>query len=164
MINQQTVCARYDLTSVEQLVIGTAPLGPETSEALTRLYPNFNIRQGYGLTETSGLASMTAMHDIMVESAGSLLKGSKAKLLSREGNEITEYNSPGELWVTSGSIALGYHNNDKANEETFLTDENGERWLRTGDEAIFLKSQKGHDHIAITDRIKELIKVKGLQV
>lgn len=37
-------------------------------------------------------------------------------------------NEPGELWLRSPNVALGYWNNPKANRETFI---NG--WLRTGD-------------------------------
>jgi long-subunit acyl-CoA synthetase (AMP-forming) len=37
-------------------------------------------------------------------------------------------NEPGELWLQSDNVAIGYYNNEKANKETFV---NG--WLRTGD-------------------------------
>ena len=37
-------------------------------------------------------------------------------------------NEPGELWVRSGNVALGYWNNPKANADTFVRG-----WLRTGD-------------------------------
>ena len=36
--------------------------------------------------------------------------------------------------------------------------------MRTGDEAVIKRSPNGHEHVFIVDRIKELIKVKGLQV
>ena len=51
---------------------------------------------------------------------------------------------------------LGYSNNEQANKEIF--DEDG--WMRTGDIGYF--DEDGN--IYIVDRIKELIKVKGLQV
>ena len=81
--------------------------------------------------------------------------------MSIEGVEITGYEQPGELVVQSPSVVLGYLNNDKANQETFLDDTDGlGRWMRTGDEAVIRKSPAGNEHIAIVDRIKELIKVK----
>lgn len=83
------------------------------------------------------------------------------KLLSLEGVEITGYNQPGELIVQSPSVVLGYLNNDKANKETFIEDTDGRgRWMRTGDEAEIRKASSGNEHVVITDRIKELIKVK----
>lgn len=75
--------------------------------------------------------------------------------MSAEGQEITTYDTPGELVVRSPSVVLGYLNNDKATKETF---EDG--WMRTGDEAVFRKGPKGTEHLFIVDRIKELIKVK----
>jgi acyl-CoA synthetase (AMP-forming)/AMP-acid ligase II len=72
-----------------------------------------------------------------------------------EGVEITGYDQPGELLVKGPSVVLGYLNNDKANTETFQ-----DGYMRTGDEAVIKKSPKGHEHIFIVDRIKELIKVK----
>ena len=101
----------------------------------------------------------TSYDDIFLGSCGSLLPGVEAKIISVEGNEITNYDQPGELVVKSPSVVLGYLNNEEANKETF---EDG--WLRTGDEAVIRKSPKGFEHVFIVDRIKELIKVKGIQV
>jgi long-subunit acyl-CoA synthetase (AMP-forming) len=90
-----------------------------------------------------------------------LLPGIRAKLLSLEGVEITDYNQPGELVVQSPAVVLGYLNNDKANRETFIEDTDGRgQWMRTGDEAEIRKAPSGNEHVVITDRIKELIKVK----
>jgi hypothetical protein len=75
--------------------------------------------------------------------------------VTAEGNEITGYDQPGELLVKSPSVVLGYLNNDKANTETFQ-----DSYMRTGDEAVIRVSPAGNEHIFITDRIKELIKVK----
>jgi acyl-CoA synthetase (AMP-forming)/AMP-acid ligase II len=85
----------------------------------------------------------------------------RCKLLTPEGNEIDNFDEPGELVVQSHSVVLGYLKNDKANKETFLADLDGYgRWMRTGDEAKFSKAPSGNIHLTITDRIKELIKVK----
>ncbi|KAB7503286.1 hypothetical protein Anas_09985 [Armadillidium nasatum] len=65
-------------------------------------------------------------------------------------------NTPGELIVQSPSSMLGYHNNEETTKETM--DEEG--WVRTGDVAVY--TEEGF--FSIIDRIKELIKVKSLQV
>ncbi|KAI4104072.1 MAG: hypothetical protein L6R37_003478 [Teloschistes peruensis] len=98
-------------------------------------------------------------NDIWFGSSGSLLPMVEARIMSADGTEITAYNQPGELAVRSPSVVLGYLNNDKANRETF---ENG--WMRTGDVALFRKHPNGAEHCFIVDRMKELIKVKGMQV
>lgn len=51
---------------------------------------------------------------------------------------------------------MGYLNNPKATEDTF----DSEGWLHTGDQGII--DQEGM--LTITDRIKEMIKVKGIGV
>lgn len=153
------------MSSVRSIFTGAAPLGAETAEDLQKVYPKWLIRQGYGLTETCTVVCSTPETDIFFGTSGVLLPGYKAKLLSIEGAEITGYDQPGELVVQSPSVVLGYLKNDKANQETFLDDtDGGGKWMRTGDEAVFRLSPNGNEHIAIVDRIKELIKVKGMQV
>jgi acyl-CoA synthetase (AMP-forming)/AMP-acid ligase II len=187
LTKNQKICSKYDLGSVHSLFTGAAPLGKETAEDLQKIYPSWKIRQGYGelllftasiivvackydntnvplgLTETSTVVSSTSETDICLGTSGSLFPGVKVKLLTPEGTEITSHNEPGELVVNSPSVVLGYLNNDKANAETFIDDAEG-RWMRTGDEAIITLSPNGNEHVTITERIKELIKVKGLQV
>ncbi|KAL2062104.1 hypothetical protein VTL71DRAFT_6370 [Oculimacula yallundae] len=165
LAKNQQACSKFDLGSVKGIFTGAAPLGAETAEELQKIYPSWKIRQGYGLTETCTVVCSSPENDIYFGSSGSLLPGYKAKIMSIEGVEITGYDQPGELVVQSPSVVIGYLNNDKANLETFMDDtDGGGRWMRTGDEAVVRKSPSGNEHIAIVDRIKELIKVKGLQV
>lgn len=63
---------------------------------------------------------------------------------------------PGEIWAKGPQVVMGYLNNDKATKETF--DEEG--YLHTGDQG----SIDEHGVITILDRIKEMIKVKGIGV
>jgi long-subunit acyl-CoA synthetase (AMP-forming) len=161
MAKNQGACSKYDLSSVQSIFTGAAPLGAETAEELHRIYPMWLIRQGYGLTETSTVVCSSPESDIWFGSSGSLISGIKAKILTPEGEEITEYNKAGELVVQSLSVVLGYLNNDKANAETFIDDTDGNgRWMRTGDEAVIRVAPSGHEHVFIVDRIKEIIKVK----
>lgn len=112
-----------------------------------------------GLTETACVVTSSHPHDIWLGSSGSLFPGVGVRIMSTDGQEITTYNTPGELLVRSPSVALGYLNNEKATKETF---EDG--WMRTGDEAVVRVSPSGTEHIFIVDRIKELIKVKVCHV
>ncbi|KKK21720.1 phenylacetyl-CoA ligase [Aspergillus ochraceoroseus] len=159
MIRNQEICAEYDFSSAISLFSGAAPLGRETALDFQKIYPQVSIRQGYGLTETATVVTSTHYSDVFLGSSGCLLPGAEVRIVTPEGVEVTEYETPGELWVRSPSVVLGYLNNDKATKETF---EDG--WMHTGDEAIICKSPQGIEHVFIVDRIKELIKVKGLQV
>jgi acyl-coenzyme A synthetase/AMP-(fatty) acid ligase len=42
------VCSQYDLSSVNSIFTGAAPLGAETAEELQKVYPDWKIKQGYG--------------------------------------------------------------------------------------------------------------------
>lgn len=159
LTKQKQLCDQFDLSSVDAVFTGAAPLGEETADELSKLYPKWVIRQGYGLTETSTVVCSTIDHDVWFGSSGSLLPGIEVKLVTLEGTEITGYDQPGELLVKSPAVTLGYHNKPDATKETFQ-----DGWMRTGDEAVIKQSPKGYEHIFIVDRIKELIKVKGLQV
>jgi acyl-CoA synthetase (AMP-forming)/AMP-acid ligase II len=56
---------------------------------------------------------------------------------------------------------MGYWKDDEANKRAFYTrPEDGSTWYRTGD--VVLISKDGF--LTITDRLKDVIKVKGFQV
>jgi ribosome assembly protein SQT1 len=159
IVKNQPLCNKYDLSSVKMIFTGAAPLGKETAEAINKQYPSWAIRQGYGTTETCTVVCSSIPDDIWFGSSGSLLPGYVARVMSPEGQEITEYDEPGELLVRSPTITLGYFKNGTATRETFVELEDG-RYMRTGDEVVFRKAPSGNEHIWVVDRIKELIKVK----
>jgi acyl-CoA synthetase (AMP-forming)/AMP-acid ligase II len=159
LVKSRDRCDKYDLSSVKAIFTGAAPLGKETAEALKQLYPSWAIRQGYGTTETCTVVCSSISNDIDFGSSGSLLPGYTARVMTPEGQEITEYDRPGELLVHSPTITLGYFKNEAATKETFVELKDG-RYMRTGDEVVFRRAPSGNEHIWIVDRIKELIKVK----
>ncbi|KAH9204804.1 4-coumarate-CoA ligase, variant [Leptodontidium sp. 2 PMI_412] len=163
MVKNKELLKQYDLSSVHSIFSGAAPLGKETIRELSGQFPSWTVRQGYGLTESCTAVTSSHPEDIWFGSSGCLLAGFEVKIINSEGKEVITYDQPGELLVKSPSVVIGYLKNDKANAETFVELPDG-RYLRTGDEAIMRISPKGNEHIWITDRLKELIKVNGLQV
>ncbi len=121
-----------------------------------------NVVVTTGMTESATVVCSTSEDDICQGTSGSLLPGTRAKIIDQDGNEITEHGKPGELLVQSPSVTLGYLNNEKATAEAFIWDDDG-RWLRTGDEVMVTKSPQGYEHLTVVDRLKELIKVKVCQ-
>jgi len=73
-----------------------------------------------------------------------------------EDEKVLAAEQTGEIQVSGDGVMLGYLNNEEANAKTFTKD----RWMRTGD--IGHITEDGT--VYISDRLKELIKVKGLQV
>lgn len=160
MTKNKAILDKFNLSSVRTIFTGAAPLGAEVAHLLQKQYPKWVIRQGYGLTETCTVVCSTSPHDVWFGSSGSILCGIECRLVTIGGEEITGYDQPGELLVKSPSLVLGYLKNEQATKETFVEDGQGGRWMRTGDEAVVKQGPKGHEHIWIVDRIKELIKVK----
>ncbi|KAG5657898.1 hypothetical protein KAF25_007931 [Fusarium avenaceum] len=164
IIHNKALCAKYDLSSIRWLYTGAAPLGPEVVKEVKRQYPKWRVGQGYGLTETCTVVCTTSESDIDIGSSGSLVPATKAMIIDIEtGEEITDYNRPGELLVQTPSLVLGYMNNEKATAETFVWRKDG-RWIKTGDEVLIRLAPSGNEHLVIVDRLKELIKVNGHQV
>ncbi|KAJ8612593.1 hypothetical protein CTAYLR_009799, partial [Chrysophaeum taylorii] len=67
--------------------------------------------------------------------------------------------TPGELWLSSGSVANGYWGKPELSRETFraqLDPDDGKVYLRTGDEAFI---EDGH--LFVCGRIKDLIIIGG---
>ncbi|KAL2864990.1 uncharacterized protein BJX67DRAFT_373465 [Aspergillus lucknowensis] len=151
---------KFDLSSVSAVMVGSSPLTRETASQFSELLPGRPFLQGYGLTEVCCVASFSTPADTVFGSCGSFLPGLEGRLIDSDGREITEPNQPGELLIRSPSVVLGYLGNETATKEMLTED----GWLRTGDLVEIRRSPKGHDHLFVVDRLKELIKVRGMQV
>ncbi|PWY93977.1 acyl-CoA synthetase [Aspergillus sclerotioniger CBS 115572] len=160
IVKNRELCQKYDLTSLRGCITGAAPLGEEVEAAMRDQFPGVWIGQGYGLTEATTIVSLAPTRDQITGSVGCAMPNSKWKLLSPSGTEITTYDTPGELLVSGPQITNGYLNNPSATAESFHPD----GWYHTGDVGVIRQSPSGNEHLFIIDRIKELIKVKGLQV
>ncbi|POR34541.1 Putative 4-coumarate--CoA ligase 1 [Tolypocladium paradoxum] len=160
ILKAAAIAQRHDLSCVDTVVVGASNLTKEVTEQFSKLLPGCHFVQGYGLTETAVAASMQNRTDIMFGSCGSLFPQFEARLLDTNGTDITANDTPGELLLRSPTVMLGYLDNEEATKASFTDD----GWLRTGDLMEIRKSENGYEHLFIVDRVKELIKVRGIQV
>jgi 4-coumarate--CoA ligase len=155
MLAKRPEVANYDLSSVEQILCGAAPLKSDLQNQVSTRF-NLVIVQGWGMTElTCGGIGIPGREKDETGSIGYLMPNTEAMLIDEDGNEVTKEGEPGELWVRGPQVLLSYWRNEQATEESKTDD----GWFKTGDVAVCK-----NDKFWIVDRKKELIKVNGLQV
>jgi len=79
------------------------------------------------------------------------------KIIDDSGNDISAYDTRGEICVRGPIVISGYFENPKANAESF----DSEGFFKTGD-IVYCDSKTKKWYVV--DRKKELIKVRGFQV
>jgi len=114
------------------------------------------VNQGYGLSETSPIISVTrfSQKDEFKSSVGFPVSKTQIKVLDLNGHPVAK-GQPGELWVKGPQVMLGYWQNKAATEEVLKSG-----WFATGDVVCVTKDNQ----IAIVDRIKDMIIVSGFNV
>ncbi|KAI1180359.1 acetyl-CoA synthetase-like protein [Nemania sp. FL0916] len=167
MLAKNPLSRKYDLSSVQSIGCGAAPLGLEVCDEVSKLWPSggFKVRQGWGMTEATCSVTIWQPNEfVRTSSVGELLPNCKARFMRVDGSgEITQPNERGEIWISAPILMKGYWNRPEATAATIHTDPDGTRWLKTGDVAYIEKYEPG-GRLHVVDRIKELIKVKGNQV
>jgi acyl-CoA synthetase (AMP-forming)/AMP-acid ligase II len=148
---------KYDLSSLNLVMSGAAPLSKDVAEACaSRLH--CLIKQGYGLTETSPVTHINPDDPDRIKqgSIGPCISNTECKVVDHLTGAELGPNQEGEIWVRGPQVMQGYLNHPQATQAAI----NPEGWFRTGD--IGYADEEGYFYIV--DRLKELIKYKGLQV
>jgi len=149
---------RYDLSFLKRFSSGAAPLSEEILQLLQKKFPGRGFKQGYGMTESCSCitAHPPWLYDFKyAHTVGTVCASTTVKIIREDGSQCG-VGEPGEICAKGPQIVIGYLNNEKATKETF----DSEGYLHTGD----VGSIDEEGAITIVDRIKELIKVKGIGV
>jgi acyl-CoA synthetase (AMP-forming)/AMP-acid ligase II len=146
----------YDLSSLELIVSGGAPLGGELQQRAADRFPHAVIGQGYGLTETAATIPVPLRRGMVPGSVGPLGPGTELRLVDPDTGRDAGPGEPGELWARGPQVMAGYLGRPEATAE--MLDPEG--WLHTGD----LGRIDAEGSVFIVDRLKELIKVNAFQV
>jgi long-chain acyl-CoA synthetase len=117
---------------------GGAPLGADTYRFFRSI--GINVKQVWGATELSGLATLQPDGEANPETVGRVLAGIELRIA---GN--------GEVLVRSPAVFQGYYKQPEATRNTFGED----GWYHTGDSGFF--DERGH--LVIIDRAKDVGKL-----
>ncbi|CAN1802205.1 4-coumarate--CoA ligase-like 9 [Linum perenne] len=101
---------KYDLSSLFVLGCGGAPLGKDVAEKFMEKFPNVDIIQGYGLTESGGGGTrmINAEESKHYGSAGRISENLEAKVVDPETGEALGPEQRGEIWLRGPVIMQGW--------------------------------------------------------
>lgn len=154
---------QYDFPSLELMVYGASCM-PQHTLLRARHVFGCDFLQGYGLTETGGVAlslrpedhcfDSNAAQAARLRSAGREISSCEVRVVNTDGNDIAP-GEIGEIIIRGDNVTPGYWKNADATANTL---KNG--WLYTGD----LASIDVDGYITIADRLKDMIITGGENV
>lgn len=145
----------FDMSSLNMIISAAAPLGADVEQEVCQRL-DCGVKQAWGMSELSPIGTFTSDYNIKSGSIGPLAASTYGKIIDIETGRSLGPNEEGELVIKGPQVMLGYL--DAADKTAECLSKDG--WLRTGDVARY--DEDGFFYI--TDRLKELIKVRGYQV
>ncbi|HVF73422.1 MAG TPA: AMP-binding protein [Acidimicrobiales bacterium] len=131
---------KLGLGRVRVALSGAAPIAPQVLEFFWAL--GVPVREGYGQTEGTALATYTPDDRVKIGTVGKALPGVELKIAD-----------DGEILVRGAGVFIGYFKNEAATRETV----DAEGWLHTGDVGVL----DDDGFLKITDRKKDIIITAG---
>jgi len=122
---------------------GGAPLGADTYRFFRSI--GINLKQVWGATELSGLATLQPDGEANADTVGRVLAGIELRIAEN-----------GEVLIRSPAVCQGYYKQPETTRDTFGED----GWYRTGDSGFF--DERGH--LVIIDRAKDVGKLSDSTV
>jgi acyl-CoA synthetase (AMP-forming)/AMP-acid ligase II len=145
----------FDLTSLRYIMWGATPVAEEVARTVTR---RCGVRwlPAYGTSEVPVIAAnpVQSPERWRLDSVGLAVPGVEVRITDPETGAVLDAGATGEIEVRSRSAMAGY----LPDAETAPAFRDG--WYRTGD----VGSLEPDGWLHITDRLKEMIKVRGFQV
>lgn len=131
MLSKRPETARYDISSVKDVLCGAAPLSRELQNECQKRF-QMQINQGWGMTEvTCGALHVPGGIQDDTGSVGKLDPNCECKLVDDDGREVA-VGQPGEVYIRGPNVCMKYWKNDAATKESFDSD----GFLKTGDIAV----------------------------
>ncbi len=145
---------RYDVSSLEFCISGGAPLPVEVLRGFDEAF-GATVLEGYGLSETTGMASFNLRdRERKPGSIGLPVGGTEIKLVDDDDQEVA-HGEPGEIVMRGPFVMKGYWGREDATEEVMRGG-----WFHTGD----IATVDDEGYFFIVDRKKDLIIRGGYNV
>jgi HIP---CoA ligase len=145
---------RFDLSSLRLSAVGAASVPVELVQQMrTELFST--VVTGYGLTESTGIATMSRPEDppeVVARTVGRALPSVEVRIVDGDGQERPR-GTTGEIVIRGYNVMKGYF--DAPEQTAEAIDANG--WLHTGD----IGTMDDDGFLAVTDRLKDMYIVGG---
>ena len=143
-----------DFSQFKVTLSGGMALQQATAERWEKI-TGCQVCEGYGMTETSPLATVNPIQAIQLGTIGIPVPSTLCKIIDDDGNEVAT-GERGELCVKGPQVMKGYWQRQEATDEML----DAEGWLKTGDIALIQED----GFLKIVDRKKDMIIVSGFNV
>jgi len=141
-------------------VSGSAALSADVYGAFQARF-GAQILERYGATEFGFALTNRFGGPRVAGSVGVPFPAMRVRIVAPGAAVLVAPGEVGELLVAGPSLFKGYWKNPEATAAAFLTDEEGTRWYRSGDLAMYDEAQRVY---RIVGRLKELIITGGFNV
>ncbi len=135
-------------------ISGAAPLSPATAQAFKAAF-GVPILEGFGLTETSPVATINPPDRPKPGSVGTPIRGVRVKIVDDQERDLKP-GQEGEVCIAGDCVMKGYYRLPDATREAMTAD----GWFKTGDIGVL----DPDGYLSIRDRKKDMIIIKGLKV
>ncbi len=132
----------------------------EFNKAIASFGGKGRLFRGYGLTEVASVCTVNSYTDCREDSIGKPLEGMTVEIWDEHRHQLP-FGQTGEIVVKGDTVMQGYFNGENtAENEGVYIDENGKRWIQTGD--LGYKDKDGF--LFFTGRKKRMIIISGYNV
>jgi long-chain acyl-CoA synthetase len=146
---------QYDLSALRHCVSGGSAMPVDVMAAFDARY-SVDILEGYGLSETSPIASFNVLdRPKKPGSIGIPIRDVEFRLADGDGRLVTEPMKPGEILIKGPNVMKGYYRREEATAEVLR-----EGWFATGDVAY----RDADGYYFMVDRKKDMIIRGGYNV
>jgi len=146
----------YDVSSLQVAVSGGASMPVAIYQSVEEVF-RVKINEGYGLSETSPIATMTPIRDGLNKpgSIGPQFYGTQVRII-REDGSFADVEEVGELVIRGHNVMKGYYKDPVVTAAAFI--EGG--WFRSGD----IAKMDADGYFFIVDRAKDVIIRAGMNI
>jgi acyl-CoA synthetase (AMP-forming)/AMP-acid ligase II len=150
---------RFDLSSFRMKFCTSAPFNAALKADVLKRWPG-GLTEYYGMTEGGGTCILQAhLHPTKLHTVGQPAEGHDIRLIDEQGREVAP-GEAGEVVGRSGVMMTGYHKQPAKTAEAEWFDDQGRRYIRTGDIGRF----DADGFLTLFDRRKDMVISGGFNI